>query len=138
MSQVKQGLTSVVNVTLPSQLIRQNHRMAGRDSLLSASTAKVREETKQVAVTTTGAETGDKSAENNTDSDDNDEGNAIDEVLVGKGLGNCLNVLRKRGVLGKGIVRGRNMDRTLESQLQSFDKTPNAASTTNGDKQPQS
>ncbi len=44
---------------------------------------------------------------------DGDNNNEIDELIVGKGLGNCLKVLRERGVLGKGLIRGRNMDRTL-------------------------
>ena len=55
------------------------------------------------------------------DVDEDDEKNEIDETLVGKGIGNCLKVLRDRGLLGKQLVRGRNMDQTLESQLQSFD-----------------
>lgn len=31
-------------------------------------------------------------------------------------------MLRARGILGKELVRGRNMDKTLEAQLKSFDK----------------
>ena len=54
------------------------------------------------------------------DSSEDDE--AINEALVGKGLGNCLQVLRKRGVLGKGFVKGRNTDKTLETQLGAFEK----------------
>ena len=46
----------------------------------------------------------------------------IDELIVGKGLGNALKVLRERGILGKGLIRGRNMDKSVETQLKSFDK----------------
>ena len=67
-----------------------------------ASTAKAAEESKQ------------QNTERSAESED-DETNEIDEKLVGKGLGNCLQVLRARGLLGKQLVRGRNMDRTLES-----------------------
>lgn len=115
MSQVKQGLTSVLNVTLPSQLIRQQQQRNG-NSLLSTSTAKVQEENKQVG----------KKAENEGDDsqvEDEEEENVIDEIIVGKGLGNALKVLRDRGILGKTHIRGRNMDKTLETQLESFDKT---------------
>ena len=42
--------------------------------------------------------------------------NEIDEMIVGKGIGNALKVLRDRGLLGKhALVRGRNTDRTLET-----------------------
>jgi len=40
---------------------------------------------------------------------------AIEETIVGKGLGNALKVLRERGLLGKSLVRGRNMDKTVET-----------------------
>ena len=43
MSQVGKGLTSVLNVTLPSQLIRQQ-----KPKGLTASTAKVKEESKNM------------------------------------------------------------------------------------------
>ena len=112
MSQVRQGLTSVVNVILPSQLIKQQRLSLQSKSLLATSTAKVAEDSKQVD--------GDE-AEGSAESDE-DEKNEIDEKLVGKGLGNCLQVLRARGILGKQLVRGRNKDQTLESQLQSFDR----------------
>ena len=108
MSQVKQGLTSVVNVTLPSQLIKQQQHRFG-NSLLSTSTAKIQEETKQVIKTTNDIV--------DNDSQDEEDQNEIDEIIVGKGLGNTLKVLRNRGILGKQLVRGRNMDSTLETQL---------------------
>ena len=84
--------------------------------MLGASTAKAAEETKQINT----AITNNDSAEVSSDAED--DKNEIEEMLVGKGLGNCLKVLRDRGVLGKQFVRGRNLDQTLQSQLQSFDK----------------
>ena len=84
--------------------------------MLGASTAKVMEETKQINTAITNNDSGEVSSAE-------DDKNEIEETLVGKGLGNCLKVLRDRGLLGKQLVRGRNLDRTLESQLQSFDKT---------------
>ena len=70
---------------------------------------KVQEETKQVI----------RTLEDNKSSDGSDAGEdlemAIDETIVGKGLGNALKVLRERGLLGKGLVRGRNMDKTVET-----------------------
>ena len=35
------------------------------------------------------------------DSQDEEDQNEIDEIIVGKGLGNTLKVLRNRGILGK-------------------------------------
>jgi len=40
-------------------------------------------------------------SENEESADDEVDKNEIDEILVGKGLGNCLKVLRARGFLGK-------------------------------------
>ena len=59
---------------------------------------------------------------NTVPADISDEEGGIDEMLVGKGIGNALKVLRERGALGKNLVRGRNMDKTVESQLKTFDK----------------
>lgn len=59
-----------------------------------------------------------KKAENEGDDsqvEDEEEENVIDEIIVGKGLGNALKVLRDRGILGKTHIRGRNMDKTLET-----------------------
>ena len=53
---------------------------------------------------------------NAEEADGDSEKNEIDEMIVGKGLGNALKVLRDRGLLGKhALVRGRNTDRTLET-----------------------
>ena len=61
--------------------------------------------------------------DSDADDADSDAKNEIDETIVGKGIGNALKVLRDRGLLGKhALVRGRNTDRTLETQLQAFDK----------------
>ena len=76
---------------------------------MSTSTAKVKEETKQIVKDGEIAEA--------ASDEEEDEKNAIDEVLVSKGLGNALKVLRDRGLLGKQMTRGRNMDRTMNDQL---------------------
>ena len=61
--------------------------------------------------------------DNSNEEDDVDGKNEIDEAIVGKGIGNALKVLRDRGLLGKhDLIKGRNTDRTLETQLKAFDK----------------
>ena len=69
MSQVKRGLTSVVDVALPSQLIRQQRP---KNAALSTSTAKVQEESKQGSAAagtngTTAMQDNDSSLGNNSD-----------------------------------------------------------------------
>ena len=48
------------------------------------------------------------------------EKNILDELIVGKGIGNALKVMRTRGVLGVSKIKGRNLDQSCESQLQGF------------------
>ena len=38
------------------------------------------------------------------------EKNVLDELIVGKGIGNALKVMRTRGVLGVSKIKGRNLD----------------------------
>ena len=40
--------------------------------------------------------------------------NMLDELLVGKGIGNALKVMRTRGVLGVSKIKGRNLDKSCE------------------------
>jgi hypothetical protein len=39
---------------------------------------------------------------------------ALEEQIVGKGIGNALKVFRERGMLGKNKFLGRNKDQTSE------------------------
>ena len=68
----------------------------------------MQEESKQVSL-----KEGEESSEDK--GDDEKQKSEIDEFAVGKGLGNSLKMLRQRGLLGKQLIRGRNMDRTLEA-----------------------
>lgn len=45
-------------------------------------------------------------------------------MLVGKGIANALKVFRNRGMLGakNQFQKGRNLDQTLDKQLESFKK----------------
>ena len=44
-----------------------------------------------------------------------DDKNVLDELLIGKGIGNALKVMRERGSLGKTQVKGRNLDQSTEA-----------------------
>lgn len=92
MQSAKAGITSVVNVMLPSQRIKQqrpNERMFST----SDATDKPMEEIKSII------EKAEKVVE-------------IEETLVGNGIANALKVFRERGMLGAGnaITKGRTLD----------------------------
>ena len=120
LNQVKAGMTSVVNIALPSQMVKHK---AKPEYLLSASTSKVREESKialKDPVKMVDNESG--AAEQEIDNAE-DTKNVLDEMIIGKGIGNALKVMRDRGVLGKTQVKGRNLDPSTESQLKGHSKT---------------
>ncbi len=46
----------------------------------------------------------------------------LDEALVGKGVGNCLKILRERKLLGQTMYAGRSKDATKEKELEKYQK----------------
>jgi len=118
LNQAKAGMTSVANVKLPSEMIK--HKAASKPTfLLSNSTAKVNEESKIALIDNATI----KDYNSNIDSEIEEDKNVLDEMVIGKGIGNALKVMRNRGVLGKTQVKGRNLDPSTESQLKGFSKT---------------
>jgi len=120
LNQAKAGMTSVVNVPLPSEIVKQ--KAASKPAFhLSNSTAKVKEESK-IAMKNNATM---QDNESGVDEQDNDEekNDILDETTIGKGIGNALKVMRNRGLLGKTHVKGRNLDPSTESQLKGFSKT---------------
>ena len=49
---------------------------------------------------------------------------ALDETLVGKGIGRALEVFRSRGMLSSVRAIGRTKDKTLEEELSKFEPAP--------------
>ena len=52
--------------------------------------------------------------EENKISDNSEEDGGLNEIVIGKGIGNALKVFRERGMLGRDFHRGRTLDKTLE------------------------
>ncbi len=52
--------------------------------------------------------------EENKISDNGEEDGGLNEIVIGKGIGNALKVFRERGMLGRDFHRGRTLDKTLE------------------------
>ena len=50
------------------------------------------------------------------------EDTGLEEMVIGKGIGNALKIMRERGLLGRDTVRGRTKDETLNNQLGQFNK----------------
>jgi len=119
LNQVKAGMTSVVNIALPSQMIKQKVK----PDWLSSSTSKVREESKIAKKDNTKMVDNESGAEEQVIDNAEDTKNVLDERIIGKGIGNALKVMRDRGVLGKTQVKGRNLDPSTESQLKGHSKT---------------
>jgi hypothetical protein len=97
LTNAKAGMTSVVNVVLPSQRIKLQKSKdlvftSAVEDKKEASTEMIETDSKPIKPT------------------------EIEEILVGKGIGNALKVLRERGMLGiKNIISvGRTLDQTLE------------------------
>ena len=67
--------------------------------------------------------------EENKINDVGDEDGGLNEIVIGKGIGNALKVFRERGMLGRDFHHGRTLDKTLEEQLNSFKSVkPNVVS----------
>ena len=52
--------------------------------------------------------------EENKINDVGDEDGGLNEIVIGKGIGNALKVFRERGMLGRDFHHGRTLDKTLE------------------------
>ena len=65
--------------------------------MLSSSTSKVREESKASKADFTPMIQDNESAE----AEEIEEANVLNEIIIGKGIGNALKVMRSRGMLGK-------------------------------------
>ena len=65
--------------------------------MLSSSTSKVREESKASKTDFTPMIQDNESAE----AEEIEEANVLNEIIIGKGIGNALKVMRSRGMLGK-------------------------------------
>ena len=90
-------MTSVVNIALPSQIAKQKVKP---DFLLSSSTVKTREESKIAKKEIAQMQDNESGAEAQ-EADNADEKNVLDEMIIGKGIGNALKVMRDRNLLGK-------------------------------------
>lgn len=86
----KAGMTSVVNVMMPSQRIQKT---------VNLSQAKPTTDVDQQSKYDAGAP-------------EDDQG--LSETIIGKGIGNALKVFRERGMIGRDQHRGRTLDKTLE------------------------
>ena len=106
-SQAKGGFTSVVNVQLPSQRIRES--------------AKLHESRFQTPFR---AEE-EKKTEEVEDTKEDETMHALQEQLVGKGVGFALKIFRERGMLGQIEAIGRNKEKTIEQQLSLFSDKKN-------------
>mmetsp|Transcript_12780 Transcript_12780/g.12682 ORF Transcript_12780/g.12682 Transcript_12780/m.12682 type:complete len:175 (+) Transcript_12780:919-1443(+) len=99
-------MTSVLNVTLPSQRLIQQSSTSYFKPPPPSKPKKVEEETK---------------GENLEEEEDEDDGEEeFRGKLVGRGIGVALKVFREKGLLHKSIFFGRNKDQTLDKQLKSF------------------
>ena len=54
--------------------------------------------------------------------DETTTSNALGELLIGKGIGNALKILRERKLLGQILYSGRAKDKTKEGELEKFKK----------------
>jgi hypothetical protein len=116
----KSGMTSVVNVPLPTEVL--GHFAPGYSSCVPSSYQPTPKLEPQKSL---GPE--EKEEEKNVAKTEVKpiaplEENALDELLIGKGVGNAIKVLRGRKLLGHTMYIGRSKDSTGEQELDKFEK----------------
>lgn len=107
----RSGATSVVNVPLPTEVL--GHIAPGYSSCVPSSfpaAAKSESAAGNVEVRT--------EVEPLTALEDG----ALDELLIGKGVGNVIKVLRERKLLGQTLYVGRSKESTAEGELEKFQR----------------
>lgn len=114
----KSGATSVVNVPLPTEVL--GYLTPGYSSCVPSS---YQPSAKPEAIPEGPKEEGEvKPAVKSLTP--LEEG-ALDELLIGKGVGNVIKLLRDRKLLGQALYIGRSKDSTREKELEKFGRTGN-------------
>jgi len=119
----RDGMTSVVNIALPSEQMRGLY--SGYSSMYSTIKTTINGVQSIVPGMISVAPVPEVSfLDKEISKKDEDEINALHEPLVGKGIGRALELFRLRGVLGVNEYVGRNKDKTPEEEMRKFGIDP--------------
>jgi len=115
----KDGTTSVVNVPLPTEVL--GYFAPGYSSCVSSS---FQPSPKSAPQESSAPKKKEEKSEVNSEVKliTPLEENALDELLIGKGVGNAIKLLRGKKLLGQTIYVGRSKDSTGEQELEKFKK----------------